>query len=77
MKRREATSTMVCCDLREDEDRVALRRRETSSTRRGNPQKSQVKRASNRLETTKINREVRQVELAAMVTRKAVWEADT
>ena len=30
-----------------------------------------------RRETTKINWEVRQVELAAMVTRKAVWETDT
>ena len=31
--RRDATSIIACCDLRDEEDRVTSRRRETSSSR--------------------------------------------
>ena len=49
---REATSTMACCDLREDEERVASSRRETSSSRKRESAKTAGEDSTERFETS-------------------------
>ena len=56
MNAEKQTTTMACCNVREDEDRDALRRRETSSSRKRESAKTAGEESSDRLETTKISR---------------------